>query len=105
MGTVGIYIQYINKIVVLASEPVGGRSRATELPCFVCSFRYFTSVSNLKAIGLLLMEILHFEDFVGIQDLCCLAANAVVLVLGEYQISIATYLGGGGGGIYPHIKF
>ena len=30
----GIYIQYIKqKIVVLASEPVGGRSRATELPC------------------------------------------------------------------------
>ena len=28
-----IYI-YIYKIVVLASEPVGGRSRATELPCF-----------------------------------------------------------------------
>ena len=27
-----IYI-YIYKIVVLASEPVGGRSRATELPC------------------------------------------------------------------------
>ena len=36
--TVGIYIQYIyiciKQIVVLASEPVGGRSRATELPCF-----------------------------------------------------------------------
>ena len=30
--------------------------------CVVCSFRYFTSVSNLKAIRLLLMEILHFED-------------------------------------------
>ena len=32
----GIYIQYIyiQKIVVLASEPVGGRSRATELPCY-----------------------------------------------------------------------
>ena len=32
----GIYIQYIYRkttIVVLASEPVGGRSRATELPC------------------------------------------------------------------------
>ena len=29
-------------------------------------------------------------------------ANAVVLVLGGYQISIATYLRGG---IYPHIKF
>ena len=31
----GIYIQYIYKIVVLASEPVGGRSRATELPCYL----------------------------------------------------------------------
>ena len=32
----GIYIQYIyiTKIVVLVSEPVRGRSRATELPCF-----------------------------------------------------------------------
>ena len=28
----------------------------------LCSFRYFTSVSNLKAIGPLVMEILHFED-------------------------------------------
>ena len=45
------------------------------------------------------MEILHFEDL-GIK--CRLAANAVVLVLGDYQISIATYHQGG---IYPHIKF
>ena len=29
-----IYI-YETKIVVLASEPVGGRSRVTELPCFI----------------------------------------------------------------------
>ena len=29
---------------------------------FLCSFRYFTSVYNLKAIRPLLMEILHFED-------------------------------------------
>ena len=34
LGTVGIYIQYITKIVVLVSEPVRGRSRATELPCY-----------------------------------------------------------------------
>ena len=36
LGTVGIYIQYIYiiQIVVLVSEPVCGRSRATELPCF-----------------------------------------------------------------------
>ena len=40
IGTMGIYIQYIYRkttIVVLASEPVGGRSRATELPCFFYS--------------------------------------------------------------------
>ena len=29
---------------------------------FLCSFRYFTSVSKFKAIGRLLMEILHFKD-------------------------------------------
>ena len=42
LGTVGIYIQYIyiTKIVVLVSEPVRGRSRATELPCLFF-FSYF----------------------------------------------------------------
>ena len=35
-GGGGGYI-YI-KIVVLASEPVGGRSRATELPCFILMY-------------------------------------------------------------------
>ena len=45
------------------------------------------------------MEILHFEDLGDTE--CRLAANAVVLVFGEYQISKATYLSG----IYPHIKF
>ena len=30
-----LYPIYIKKIVVLASEPVGGRSRVTELPCYV----------------------------------------------------------------------
>ena len=34
--------------------------------CCIRSFKYFTSVSNFKAIGLLLMEILHFNDFVDI---------------------------------------
>ena len=29
-----LYPIYIYTIVVLASEPVGGRSRAIELPCF-----------------------------------------------------------------------
>ena len=35
------------------------------------------------------MEILYFED---------LAANTVVLVIGDYKISIATYLRGSTGG-------
>ena len=61
----------------------------------ICSFRYFTSVSNFKALGQLLMEILHLT---GLEDTeCRLAANAVMLVLGECHISIATT----SGGIYP----
>ena len=39
-----------------------------------------------------LIEILHFEDLGDTE--CRLATNAVVLVLGDYQISIATYLRG-----------
>ena len=35
-----IYIHCIKKIVVLASEPVGGRSRATELPCCIPHVAY-----------------------------------------------------------------
>ena len=36
IATVGIYIQYIyKKIVVLVSELVGGRYRVTELPCSI----------------------------------------------------------------------
>ena len=38
------------------------------------------------------MEILHFEDLGDTE--CRLATKAVVLVLGYYQISIATYLRG-----------
>ena len=46
------------------------------------------------------MEILHFKD---LGDTESVITTAVVLVLGECQISMATYLGGGGG-IYPHIE-
>ena len=43
-STVGIYIQYIyiTKIVVLVSEPVRGRSRATELPCLLLFYRFLS---------------------------------------------------------------
>ena len=53
-----LYPIYIYKqIVVLASEPVGGRSRVTELPCFSCC-TYVCSVirsycpKNLVTLGL-----------------------------------------------------
>ena len=42
---------YITKIVVLASEPVGGRSQATEFPCFsTCqtSFHIFLIYPKIK---------------------------------------------------------
>ena len=51
-----------------------------------------TNVTGNKGIILFgLIEILHFEDF---GDTSHLAANAVVLVPGEYQISIAKWLRG-----------
>ena len=50
----------------------------------LCSFRHCTSASNFKAIGQLIMEILYFK-VLGLTE-CCLTVNAVVLVLGEYQI-------------------
>ena len=52
-------------------------------------------VSNFKAIGQLLMDIFHIKDLWNTK--CHLAANAVVQVRGKCQISIATYLRGGGG--------
>ena len=39
---------YIKTIVVLASEPVGGRSRVTELPCFYIDGILFEFFMNLK---------------------------------------------------------
>ena len=48
-GTVGIYVQYITQqIVVLASEPVDGRSRATELPCYGLKLTKFFAFSGFN---------------------------------------------------------
>ena len=44
------------------------------------------------------MDILHLKD---LGDTESVVTNAVVLVLGECQLSMATYLRGG---IYPHTK-
>ena len=57
----------------------------------VCDLLMLYPVSNFKAIGQLVMEILHFVD---LGDTVSVVTNAVVLVLGECQISMATYLRG-----------
>ena len=45
-----LYPIYITKIVVLVSEPVRGRSRATELPCFSLWHRIpWSTLSNAFA--------------------------------------------------------
>ena len=62
----------------------------------LCSFRYFTSVSNFKAIDWLLMEILHLNDLGDTE--CPLESKAVVLV-SHFNSNVPKW------GIYPHIKF
>ena len=48
-------------------------------------------MSNFKANGPLVMEILLFKD---LRDTASVVTNAVVLVIGDCQISIPTYLWG-----------
>ena len=57
----------------------------------VCTFWCFTPFSNFKAIGQLVMEILHLKDF---GDTASVVTNAVVLEFGECHISIPTYIWG-----------
>ena len=46
---VGIYINiFITKIVVLVSESVRGRSRATELPCYIKELIYVENYNLYK---------------------------------------------------------
>ena len=42
---------YITKIVVLVSEPVRGRSRATELPCYTSIPKYLVRRGTLDPSG------------------------------------------------------
>ena len=63
----------------------------------LCSFRYFNSVWNLKAIGPLVMEILHFEDLrvsFGCERSCSSHRR-----VSNFNRKVPQ------GGIYPHIKF
>ena len=50
-----LYPIYITKIVVLVSEPVRGRSRATELP-------YFTRVSRILSLSRRDYEVIYEEE-------------------------------------------
>ena len=63
---------------ILHFEDLGDTSVVSECSLgvnLVIGFRYFTSVSNLKPIGPLVMEILHFEDLGDMSVVS--AANAV----------------------------
>ena len=65
MGTVGIYIQYIYKtIVVLASEPVGGRSLVTDLPC------YFVKMNTLFALYCICTSIYMYMHYKQVNTCC-----------------------------------
>ena len=71
------------------SECSLGDNLVIGIVCYVlCSFRYFTSVYNLKAIGPLLMEILHFEDLGGTSVIseCNLGDNLVIEDLGDTSV-------------------
>ena len=57
---------------------------------FVCMYLLMLyPVSNFETIGQLVMKILYFED---LGDTESVVTNAVVLVLGECQLSMATYV-------------
>ena len=43
---------YITKIVVLVSEPVRGRSRATELPCYKLILTYGMEIMTSSCFGM-----------------------------------------------------
>ena len=80
LGTVGIYIQYIyiTKIVVLVSEPVRGRSRATELPCSI----------ETAPLCHILQQSHHYSGRYCISKIWGrLAAKGVVLVLGVCNLN------------------
>ena len=79
---------------------IGGYRRC----CYECSLSVYLVINNssyvrsdalplynFKAIGQLVMEILHLKDFGHTESVI---TNAVVLVLGECKMSKATYLRG-----------
>ena len=56
-----LYPIYKKKIVVLASEPVGGRSRATELPCL--PLPYFKSRTRSQKLSFFCMLYLNHNEW------------------------------------------
>ena len=57
MGIYSISNRYITKMVVLVSEPVRGRSRAIELPCFFC----FVRIDSYTPFCLCLLHFIAFQ--------------------------------------------
>ena len=67
---------------ILHLKELGDTESVSRLPMYTYIF---------KAIGQFAMDILHLKDLGDIESV---VTNAVVRVLGEIQISIATYLRG-----------
>ena len=84
----GIYVQYIyiqKKIVVLASEPVGGRSRATELPCYIF-------MADLDLFICFMADLSISECFTAALDIICMFHSSSGLLLYVSQLIWIFYL-------------
>ena len=64
-----------NKIVVLASEPVGGRSRVTELPCYYSNYRMFIKLYEINATTVYVLEIPVWKLLQYLLDICVARKN------------------------------
>ena len=86
-STVGIYIQYIyiTKIVVLVSEPVRGRSRATELPCFECVC-YMTVILTVRMV-VYIMLMIKFAMTIVLHNYSVMAPKADYIIITIISLS------------------
>ena len=69
-----------NLFVVLASEPVDGRSRSTELPCSLCSFH-----PNYLVFGVPLLVFVRYLKLNAIQTVACILISLFLIIIVIYN--------------------
>ena len=76
-----LHFEDLGDTSVISECSLGVKSIVIDNFC-LCSFGFFTSVYNLKAIGPLLMEILQFEDLgdTSVVSECSLVVNLHVVL-------------------------